>query len=155
MKAILACDEEGGIGLNGAMPWPHLASDLARFKKLTIGGTVIMGRGAWESNGMPKPLPNRTNVVVSKKELPSLPVGVQQVMHTGSIQSWPDAWIIGGAGLFNSVLDQIDKVYLTRVPGIYRCDTKIDLLQLEDNFTLLSEEVSIGHLLQIWGKNDR
>jgi len=152
MKAILACDINGGIGLNGSMPWNKLDGDLSRFKKLTENSTVIMGRGTWESTDIPKPLPNRTNVVVSSKNI-KLPQGVWKALNCDHLDQWPNAWLIGGAKLFNSMLDKIRAVWLSRVPENYNCDTSIDLLQLENKFRLLSEEQFSDHSLQIWWNN--
>lgn len=63
---IVACETQtGGIGLDGKLPW-HIPGDLARFRRLTQGGTVLMGRRTWES--LPehlRPLPNRSNIVIS------------------------------------------------------------------------------------------
>lgn len=153
MKAILACDINGGIGLNGSMPWNKLDGDLPRFKKLTENSTVIMGRGTWESTDMPTPLPNRTNVVVSSKNI-KLPQGVWKAPNCDHLDQWHNAWLIGGAKLFNSMLDKIRAVWLTRVPENYNCDTSIDLLQLEYKFRLLSEEQFSDHSLQIWWNKD-
>src|SRR6056297_2465575 len=65
INAILACDDRGGIGKDGMLPWPKCEEDLAYFKRMTDGKTVIMGSSTWQSKGMPKPLPNRRNVVVT------------------------------------------------------------------------------------------
>ena len=62
---IVAADENNVIGRNGTMPW-HLKRDLLRFKQLTTGSAVILGRKCFESIG--RPLPNRLNVVVSSNE---------------------------------------------------------------------------------------
>ena len=68
MKLIIACDPKGGIGFNGKLPWTNLQGDLLRFKELTTGKVILMGRNTWES--LPKkPLPNRINVVVSSNTI--------------------------------------------------------------------------------------
>ena len=65
IKAILACDDEWGIGKDGDLPWPHNPADLKWFKKNTLNCMVIMGKSTWDS--LPrKPLPNRENMIVTK-----------------------------------------------------------------------------------------
>lgn len=148
MKAILACDEAGGIGLNGSLPWPRISEDLQRFRKLTTGQTVIMGRGTWEAPDMPHPLPKRINVVVSRSRIEDLP---DTVIHLGELpKNLPDAWVIGGAKLFLSALPHITELHLTRVPDNYNCDTTIDLKWITNNFSLEREEKYTNHTYQIW-----
>ena len=145
----MACDDVGGIGFNGSMPWPHIDGDLARFKTLTHGSTVIMGRGTWESTDIPKPLPGRTNVVVTHSDI-DVPNGVWLTSTIAHLSEWENSWIIGGAGLFHSVIEQIGEVYLTRIPGNYNCDTCINLVLLTDKFILSSAEQFNDHSLEIW-----
>ena len=66
---IWAQDNNGGIGLNGQLPW-HISEDLKNFKKITSNSTIIMGRKTWDS--LPKkPLPNRENIVMSSSNIPN------------------------------------------------------------------------------------
>ena len=152
MRAILACTKSGGIGHNGSMPWPKDSKDLARFKELTLNSTVIMGRGTWEGSGMPKPLPNRQNIVVSTKQL-SLPDDVIQIDNLTSLDILDDLkvdWCIGGASLFNSLLPKITELHLTRIRREYDCDTFIDLDRVTDEFTLVKDLMCASHNYQIW-----
>lgn len=149
MKAILAADPQGGIGYRGRLPWSRLEGDLARFKILTSGQTVIMGRNTWESLPF-KPLPNRTNIVVSKQNL-VLPTGVIQVKDIGEISD-TNAWCIGGAGLFNSLITQIKELHLTRARQTFLCDTYIDLVYLESIFTIRARENFSDNTYEIWEK---
>jgi len=152
MKAIIACEKSGGIGKDGAMPWPKDEKDLARFKELTLNSTVIMGRGTWEGKGMPKPLPHRQNIVVSTSQL-TLPEDVLQIDNLTSLDILDDLkvdWCIGGAGLFHSLLPQIDEIHLTRIRGEYDCDTKIDLQRIKDEFTCVHDLMCITHDYEIW-----
>lgn len=149
MKAILACDRLGGIGYNGAMPWPKQPVDLNRFKKLTTGKTIAMGRGTWESKGMPKPLPNRTNIVVSQSDL-SLPENVVQCKSIEELNAYNVDWIIGGAGLFDSVFNQIDEIHLSKIRKTFVCDTVIDLEKIEEEFELVRSQLCLTHNYEIW-----
>ena len=67
LTLIAALDLENGIGKNNQLLW-HLPDDFARFKQLTMGHCVIMGRKTWES--LPKLLPKRTHIIISREELP-------------------------------------------------------------------------------------
>ena len=68
IKAILACDDYGGVSKNGTLPWPHNSTDLKWFKDNTAGHIVVMGSTTWEDPGMPRPLPKRTNVLVTTRK---------------------------------------------------------------------------------------
>lgn len=138
IRAILACDFKGGIGRKGYLPWPSNKKDLAHFKQLTSGCTVVMGRGTWEGKGMPKPLPNRHNVVVSSD--PNYVADGAEVIHgdipehlTRLAQS-NTVFVIGGGVLVNQLLDHIQIFHLTRITGEYDCDAFIDLEAIEQKF---------------------
>lgn len=150
MKLIIACDPDGGIGYQNRLPWSNIQGDLPRFKRLTEGKTVIMGRNTWDS--LPKkPLPGRVNIVVSSREL--------EAEHHNVIRS-PELffnrpedvefWLIGGAKLVESYWKEIDEVHLTRVYDHYTCDTFIDLLYLEANYTRTWSEVFPDHRYEVW-----
>jgi dihydrofolate reductase len=129
MRAIVAIDDAWGIGKDGSMPWPHNSIDMAWFKDMTIGSTVVMGRGTWEARGMPKPLPNRTNVVISSSRindhsLADVVLTYDQFMESKYLNRYN--WFIGGAELINSSRRLIDELFLTRIPGVFDCDTFID-----------------------------
>ena len=68
IKAILACDDYGGVSKNGTLPWPHNSTDLKWFKENTAGHVVVMGSTTWEDPHMPRPLPKRTNVLVTTRK---------------------------------------------------------------------------------------
>lgn len=109
------------IGKNNKLPW-HFSSDLKFFKELTMGSTVIMGRKTYDSIG--KPLPGRENFVLSKfrsvpgeglKFFTSFDEALENV-------TTPDAFIIGGASLYEQTIDRVDGIYLTRIYGGYEGD---------------------------------
>lgn len=149
MRAILACDNAGGIGLNGSLPWPKISEDLKRFRRLTSGGTVIMGRNTWEAPDMPHPLPNRLNVVVSTQRL-NLPSNVIHLTNIDHLDRFKGAWIIGGAKLLQDTLPLIKELHLSRVPGTFNCDTFIDLAYITGLFTLTHQTVYNDHTYEIW-----
>lgn len=114
---IWAQSRNGVIGLGGRMPW-HLPEDLARFKSLTGGDPVIMGRRTWES--IPdrfRPLPGRQNVVITRR--PDWTADGATVAHTvrDALEAVRDrdAWVIGGAGVFSAVFDRADRLEVTEI----------------------------------------
>ena len=147
MKLILACDPNGGIGYQNKLPWTKIQGDLPRFKELTSGKIVVMGRNTWDS--LPKkPLPNRLNVVVTST--PSKVEG-KNIVVTSNTDSFTDFhWLIGGAQLINSCWEQIDEIHLSRVHAHYTCDTFIDLVYLETNYSRTYSEVFSDHTYEIW-----
>ena len=154
MKAILACEKNGGIGFEGSMPWPKQDKDLARFKELTTGKTVIMGRGTWESKGMPKPLPDRTNIVVSTQDL-DLP---EDVIHysDADAQSYLHVdWCIGGAGIVDTLWNHIDEIHLSHLHGEYECDTHIDLERIKQDFYCDRSQMCLTHNYEIWKRHGK
>lgn len=148
MKAIMACDPYGGIGIEGRLPWARLDGDLPRFKELTTGATVIMGHSTWRSLPF-KPLIGRNNIVVSGHKL-QLPTGVQLIHDPMELAELDDAWFIGGAKLLNTVWNFVDQFHLTRSARAYDCDTFIDLLYLENNFEKISEESFKDNTYEVW-----
>ena len=113
---VVAASENNVIGRDNKLPW-HLPDDLKFFKKTTLGKPVLMGRKTWESmNG--KPLPGRTNIVLSGSA-PELPPGVLLFSSIrealSACNGEPEVCIIGGGQIFNETLDLADNIYLTRV----------------------------------------
>jgi dihydrofolate reductase len=102
------------------MPW-HIPEDLRYFKRLTMGGTVVMGRKTYESIG--KPLPGRTNVVITRQS-DFHPAGTE-IAHSleEAVARYPDAFIIGGAEIYRQALPLADRLYITRIKADYEGDT--------------------------------
>jgi dihydrofolate reductase len=134
MKAIIACDSQGGIGYKNQLPWNRISGDLPRFKALTKGNTVLMGRNTWESLPF-KPLAGRINFVVSSQHL-DLPPGAFQVSNIDPFVSVDNVWVIGGAQLIKTAWSHLHEIHLTKTFSKYTCDTFIDLLQLNKDFTI-------------------
>jgi len=114
---IVAVADSGVIGRDNALPW-HLPEDLKRFKRLTLGKPVVMGRRTFESIG--KPLPGRQNIVVTrdpnyKREGVDVVHGTDDAVRTA--QGAPEIMVIGGAELFREFLPRAGRVHLTRVHG--------------------------------------
>ena len=118
---IVAYDTNFAIGKHGDLPWGRaLPGDLAHFRKLTRGGSVIMGRRTFESIGK-KPLPERENIVISSR-----PTGAQKVLTAMDLESalalarYP-VFIIGGAQVYAAALKHsgIDTIYATEVEASF------------------------------------
>ena len=112
---IAAVSPEGVIGVEGRMPW-HYPGDLKRFKRLTLGSTVVMGRLTWESLGK-KPLVGRRNVVITRRPIE----GVEGVECFPSIEAAlatceGDVWFIGGTRIFEEAMKFADTIDLVYVP---------------------------------------
>ncbi len=147
MKLIIACDTKGGIGYNNRLPWERIEGDLPRFKELTTGKTVVMGRNTWDS--LPKkPLPNRTNIIITSLPLINLPENTYVSRSLTEVNN--DAWLIGGAKLVNSSWDFINEIHLSRTFTEYNCDVYIDLLKLETEFMCFFKEQHHDHNYEIW-----
>ena len=115
IEIVVALDEAGGIGKGNALPW-HLPEDLKLFKRITTGGTMLMGRKTFESIG--RPLPNRRNLVLTRDEAFGT-VGVE-VVHSlkeamGLLPDEERLFCIGGGELFKQMLPLADTIWLTRV----------------------------------------
>jgi dihydrofolate reductase len=114
---IVAVADNGVIGRDNALPW-HLPEDLKRFKRLTMGKPIIMGRKTFESIG--KPLPGRQNIVVTR-DPEYRREGITVVHDTASalraVGQGAEIMVIGGAELFRSLLPRAGRVHLTRVHG--------------------------------------
>jgi len=118
LSLIVAVAQNGVIGVRGALPW-HLPGDLKRFKALTMGKPVIMGRKTWES--LPrKPLPGRTNIVVTRNR--SFHADGAHVVHTvaeaveTALREQPaEIAVIGGEAIFAAALPLAHRIHWTAV----------------------------------------
>ncbi|WP_029288874.1 dihydrofolate reductase [Cellulomonas sp. HZM] len=122
---IWAQTPDGVIGAGGGLPW-HLPEDMARFRTLTAGHPVIMGRTTWES--LPdrfRPLPGRRNVVLSRTagfEAPGAEV-VASLDAALALVADDDAWVIGGGQVYEQALAVADRVEVTVVEADVAGDT--------------------------------
>ena len=123
ITVIVAASENNIIGNDNKLIW-HLSDDLKRFKNLTKGHHVIMGRKTFES--MPRALPNRTNVIITRKAN----YIAKDAIVTNSLESAlsiasddPQPFIIGGGEIYKIALDYSDRIELTRVHDNFEGDT--------------------------------
>ena len=140
LSLIVAVSENGCIGKGGDLPW-RLPVDLKRFKALTMGKPIIMGRKTYESIG--RALPGRRNIVVTRQQnyavpececVPSLSAALELV---GAATD--EACIIGGAMLYTEALPQADILHLTRVHAQVDGDVYFPTIHWEDLTRTASE----------------
>lgn len=134
ISIIVAMDEKGGIGKEGRIPW-HFPDDLKRFKRVTTGHVVIMGRKTFESilNYLDGPLPKRTNIVITRNKDYVVPGVHMENSLEGAINyakqyETGEIFIIGGGQIFAEALPQTQKLYITHVAGDYKADTFFPVL---------------------------
>jgi dihydrofolate reductase len=135
IHAILACDENWGIGYKGDLPWPKNPADLKWFKDTTTNNAVVMGRGTWEGR-MPKPLPNRRNIVITNNPITGVECYTLDQFKSMYSLTQQDTWIIGGAALLESTLDIVEEIWLSRIQGVYTCDTFLPKGKILEKFEL-------------------
>jgi dihydrofolate reductase len=114
LSIVVAASENNVIGVGNGLPW-RLPDDLRRFKALTIGKPVLMGRKTFESIG--KPLPGRTNIVITRQSNWNAPGCISSASIAEAIEraNAPEVMVIGGAQIYAEVLPQVSTVHLTRV----------------------------------------
>ena len=159
IKAILACDNGGGVSKDGTIPWPKNIKDLSWFKKNTTNNVVVMGSKTWTDPLMPWPLPNRINVLATTKEQEH-PGADKYVCGDLGIElkklkeEHPNKtiWVIGGPNVIEQTIDSIEEFYLSRIPGEYSCDGFLSLSLIESLFEKTWSEKHESVEFQIWKK---
>jgi len=129
LTALIAITPGGVIGRDGDLPW-KLSSDLRRFKQLTMGGVLIMGRKTYESIG--RPLPGRANVVVSRNpgfrpdgviKVDSLTEALAAGAAAAAAAGVAEICVIGGGEIFAATLDRARRLYVTEIEAAPAGDT--------------------------------
>lgn len=131
LSLICAMARNRVIGRNNKLPW-HLSEDLKYFKRVTMGHCIIMGRKTWESIG--RPLPGRTNIVVSRDKnyepegarvVHSLEEAIELAEKVSFVDGSEEAFVIGGAALYREALPLASRFHLTRVHAEVDGDTSL------------------------------
>ena len=123
LSIVVAMDSNRLIGKDNGLPW-HLPADLAFFKKLTTGNTILMGRKTFDSIG--RPLPNRCNIIITRNadiEIAGCEVVNSIEKALSLVQSETEVMVIGGAKLYQQILPIADRLYITQVEGEFDGDT--------------------------------
>nr|AGS54299.1 dihydrofolate reductase [uncultured bacterium contig00106] len=145
---IAAVAENGVIGKDNKLPW-HLPEDLRLFKKTTMGHPIIMGRKNFESIG--RPLPGRTNIVLTRN--PNF--AADGIVKAASLKeafeiagNSEECFVIGGAEVYKEALPFCQKLYITRVHGIFEGD--VYMPEFEKDFRASCITHNQGFDFEIW-----
>ncbi len=121
---VVAVAQNGVIGREGGLPW-HISSDLKRFKEITMGKPVVMGRKTWES--LPrKPLPGRHNIIITKQKgyvAEGAGVAASPEAALLMVPDAPEVAVIGGGEIYSLFWPMVDRLYLTEVDLAVEGDT--------------------------------
>lgn len=139
LTIIAAAAENNALGKNHGLPW-HLPDDFKRFKKLTTGHPIIMGRKTFET--FPKPLPKRKHIVITrKKNYPAtgcVPVGSLQEALS-ECKNDEQIFVIGGGEIYKIAMPMVDEIELTRVHTQVEADTFFP--EIDKNTWKLEKEI--------------
>lgn len=138
---IVAMDKNHVIGNNNQLPW-HLPADLAYFKKITTGHTIVMGRKTFQSIG--RALPNRENIVVTRDlhfthEDCVILHSIEELKQLASKRE-DELFIIGGAEIFKETWEIADRLYVTKINHSFEGDTYFPSID-QNQWTLISEQL--------------
>ncbi|WP_342375934.1 dihydrofolate reductase [Myxococcus stipitatus] len=141
LSAIVAMASNRVIGHQNQLPW-RLPPDLARFKRLTMGHTLVMGRKTYESIG--RPLPGRTTVVITRRHdfaPPGVTVAhsVDEALQFAQSRGDDEVFIAGGADLYAQTMARTQRLYLTRIAREFPGDVFFPDVDLS-GWRLLEEE---------------
>ncbi len=124
ISLIVAMATNRAIGLDNKMPW-HLSADLKKFKAITMGSPIVMGRKTYESIG--RPLPGRSNIIISRnldyQQTDCLVFNDIKTAIAASSKDAEEIFIIGGAELYKATLPLADNLYLTLINQEFTGDT--------------------------------
>ena len=137
LSLVVAVSSNNIIGHNGDLPWGRsLKADLRRFKAITMGHPILMGRKTWDSLG--RALPGRTNIIISRQNL-KVPDGVhvvasleQALQVAAAAPGGEEVMLMGGGQLYAAGLVLANRVYLTRVLQDFEGDVSFPVLQPAD-----------------------
>ena len=122
VSIVVAIAQNNAIGKDNKLLW-HLPKDLKHFKDITSGHTIIMGRKTYESVG--KPLPNRRNIIITRKNISidgcEVVNSIDQALKLSASED--EIFIVGGAEIYNQALSLTDRIYLTIVHHEFDGDT--------------------------------
>ncbi|TAK77054.1 MAG: dihydrofolate reductase [Gammaproteobacteria bacterium] len=131
LSAIVAMGENRVIGKNNQLPW-RLPADLRHFKAITTGHPIIMGRKTYESIG--RPLPNRLNIIVTRNRAFEAPGCVVVTSMAEAVQQadGEEAFIIGGAEVYQQAMPLVQRLYLTVVHHVFEGDAYFPALNMAE-----------------------
>lgn len=146
---VVAIAEDGVIGREGGLPW-RLSTDMKRFKALTTGHPIVMGRKTWESFPKPGPLPGRTNIVVTRDR--GWQAEGAQVAHSleaaleiaAAAPGGEDICVIGGGEVYGQAIGRADRLAVTHVEARVGGDTRFPAIDPAVWHAVAEERVPAG-----------
>jgi len=144
LSIIVAASANNVIGAGGGLPW-HLPEDLRRFKEITMGKPMIMGRATYDSIG--RALPGRTSIVISRQPgfeadgcivVDSIDAAIEAAGNAEEVM------IVGGGEIYRQVLPMVDRIYMTRVQADVEGDTRFPELDMDEWSVRSVEEYPAG-----------
>ena len=149
MIAIAAVDPHWNIGYEGDL-LVRIPADLKRFKAMTLGKTVVMGRKTLEALPGGRPLPERENIVLSRRGIKAQPgltacASLEELMEAVSVLSPDDIFVIGGGEIYRLLLPHCTKAYITKLHKVYLGDAQFPNLDLLPAWNLQEKEGPFYH----------
>lgn len=147
---VVAVSENGVIGRDNDMPW-RLSTDLKRFKALTMGKPVVMGRKTWETLG--RPLPGRSNIVVTRKSdyqaegalvVPSIEAALDEGHRQAAALGTNEICIIGGAQIYRQAFDHANVLHVTHILESIEGDAHFGSINPDQWQAVSQEDVGTG-----------
>lgn len=141
ISIIVAAAQNGAIGKDNTLLW-HLPDDFKRFKRITMGKPILMGRKTFESIG--KPLPGRLNIIVSRNptftaEGCQVVGSIEEGLTVAASTDTEEVFIIGGGVIYKEIMPQTDRIYLTKVHATPEADTYFEITNPENWTEVLRE----------------
>ena len=160
INLIYAASRNGVIGRDNTLPW-HLPEDMEHFKACTTNAPVIMGRKTWDS--LPpksRPLPNRTNIVITQSEQWQAPGALRASSIEDAISQVPDApqvWVIGGSQIYDLALPYADQAYVTEIDETYEGETYApelteDQWQIAESSELMTSATGLKYKFVVYSR---
>ncbi|HAN80357.1 MAG: dihydrofolate reductase [Gammaproteobacteria bacterium] len=165
VSLIVARADNGVIGVDNKLPW-HLPCDLKYFKRVTMGKPVVMGRKTFESIG--RPLPGRTNVVVTRnhdwsalgvRAVSNLRDGLKLACTQAELDGVDEVMLIGGASIYQESMALVDRMYVTQVhvspegDAFFKAPDEaiFEQISVDDHF---ADEISLAYSYEIWDRRE-
>ena len=148
---IAALNNKRVIGKDGKIPW-HVSEDLKRFKRLTLGHVVLMGRKSYESLG--KPLPGRRNIVLTSRKIAGVETFTSIDAALVALKDQEKVYVIGGGEIFKLFLERAEEMRLTLIKNDIEGDTffpRYDHL-VGTRYRLVKEEEHEGYIFKDYSR---
>ncbi len=144
ISLVAAMDEKGGIGKDNQLPW-HIPSDLKRFKQLTMGHCVVMGRKTYLTIG--RPLTGRVMIVLTRQSDLTLAGclvahSLEEAIQLAEMRNESELFIIGGGQIFRQAMKRAERIYLTTVHAESDADVFFPLLEMSEWEVITREKPS-------------